>query len=294
VKLFRFITIQKADFDVVTLCRVCGVSRSAYYAWAKREVGPGERLVDEAHLAHDIYDIWVHSRRRYGVPRITAALRREGRRVNPKKVARLMAELGISGIHGRRKVKTTRRDPSATPAPDLVEREFTAEATDELWVGDVTYIPTDEGWCYVASVLDAYSRRLIGWQMADHLRTELCLDALRAAGAARRRARFAGTVLHTDHGCQYTSQEFRRACRSMGIVQSMGTVGDSYDNAMAESFWASLKRELVEHTHYSTKKGARTAVFEWFMWYNYHRLHSALGYVPPVEFEQSPEREEAA
>jgi transposase InsO family protein len=295
VKVYRFVRTQKADFDVTTLCRVCAVSRSAYYAWEKRAAaGLSDRLVAEAYLANRIYDIWKESRGRYGVPRVTAALWRQDTRVNPKKVGRIMAELGICGIHGRRKVKTTRADKAAAKAPDLVERDFAAERPDELWVGDVTYIPTDQGWVFLSSVLDVFSRRLLGWSLAGHLRTELCTDALVMAAATRRRARFCGTVFHTDHGCQYTSTNFKSLCRSMGIVQSMGTVGDSYDNALAESFWASLKRELIDDHHFTTKQEARRAVFEWIMWYNNRRLHSSLGYVPPVEFEQSPDHREAA
>lgn len=294
MKVYRFVRAQKADFDVTTLCRVCAVSRSAYYVWEKSTAaGPSDRLVAEAYLANRIYDIWRASRGRYGVPRVTAALWRQGTSVNPKKVARIMAELGICGIHGRRKVKTTRADKHAAKAIDLVERDFSAERPDELWVGDLTYIPTDEGWVFLASVLDVFSRRLLGWSLASHMRTELCTDALKMAAATRGRARFSGTVFHTDHGCQYTSADFQRTCHSMGIVQSMGTVGDSYDNALAESFWASLKRELTDAQHFTTKQEARRAVFEWIMWYNNDRLHSSLGYVPPVEFEQPPDYREA-
>ena len=279
---------------MATLCRVARVSRSAYYAWAAKGEGPDDALVEEAVLANRIYDIWRSSRRRYGAPRVTAALWRAGQQVNEKKVARLMGELGVAGICGRRKVRTTTRDPSHRPAEDLVERDFSADRPDELWVGDVTYIPTDEGWLYVASVLDVFSRRLVGWSIASHLRTELCLDALGAAAATRGRARFAGTVFHSDKGCQYTSELFGMTCLQMGIIQSMGTVGDSYDNAMAESFWSSLKRELVDHAHFTSKNEARTAIFEWLTWYNSQRLHSSLGYMPPEEFEESWTHQEAA
>jgi putative transposase len=295
VKVYRFVRIQKAEFTVVMLCRVCEISRSAYLAWEEREdSGPTEKLLAEAYLADEIYDIWKASRGRYGVPRVTAELWRRGNHVDDKKVARIMGELGIAGICGRRKAtNTTRRDPNAQPAADLVERDFTADHPDELWVGDMTYIPTLEGWLYLAGVLDVFSRRLLGWSIAEHMRTELCVDAIQAAAATRRRARFCGTVFHSDHGCQYTSDEFRRMCRSMGIVQSMGTVGDSYDNAMAESLWSSLKREVFEDTVFTTKQEARTAIFHWIIWYNSTRLHSSLGYRPPVEFEES-ERDQAA
>jgi len=285
-RIYRFIQIEAANFPVVLLCQVCRVSRSAYYSWISRGVGPDEASLAEAYLTNRIYDIWLKSRGRYGVPRVAAQLWREGVQVNGKRVARLMAELGLAGISGRRKIHTTRRDPSHELAPDLVERDFTAEAPDQLWVGDITYIPTDEGFLYLASVLDVFSRRLLGWSMAEHLRTELCLDALQAASGTRGRVCFCGTVFHTDHGCQYTSELFNKTCQIIGIIQSMGSVGDSFDNAMAESFWSSLKRELVDHS-FPTRDEARLAIFEWINWYNTERLHSSLGYMPPEEFEKS-------
>lgn len=287
LRLYRFIESEVANFAVATLCQVCGVSRSAYYSWRKRGEAPCEATVEEAWLANQIYDAWAASRARYGAPRVTAALLKAGVEVNEKRVARLMGELGIAGKSGRKKLRTTERDPAATPAGDLVERDFTAEAPDELYVGDITYIPTDEGWLFVASVLDVCTRRLVGWSIADHMRVELCVDALEAAARARGRARLEGTVMHTDHGCQYTSADFRACCGRFGVVQSMGSVGDSYDNAMAESFWSSLKRELVDDAHFATKTEARRAIFEWIIWYNTERLHSSLDYMSPEEFEAS-------
>jgi len=294
LRIYRFVESESADFAVRTLCKVAGVSSSAYYAWRSRGEGPSEALVDEAHLANRIFDVWCRSRGRYGAPRVTAALLKAGVKVNEKKVARLMAELGIAGKCGRRKLRTTWADKTATPAGDLVERNFTAEAPDELWVGDATYIPTDEGWLFVASVLDVCTRMLVGWSIADHLRTELFTDAMASAAATRGRRTFAGTVFHSDHGCQYTSHDFKKVCRRMKIVQSMGTVGDSYDNAMAESLWSSLKRELVDDAHFSTKKEARLAIFEWITWYNNERFHSSLDYMSPREYEESLQDQEAA
>ena len=215
---------------------------------------PGQ--VTAAHIAR----VHAASRRRYGSPRVTAQLAREGITVNHKAVEREMARQGLAGRCSRRKIRTTRRDPAQVPAADLVRRDFARPRTDELWIGDATYIWTDEGWCYLATVVDACSRRLLGWSITDHLRTQLCLDALLAAVAARggRRNLAAGIVFHTDHGTQYTAGEFRAACRSLGITQSMGTVGDSYDNAMAESFFAGFKREVIDGEHFATRADART------------------------------------
>ena len=200
-RIWRFIEKESEHFAITTLCRVCRVSRSAYYDWLDRDQGPSEADLEEAVLANRIYDIWVKSHRRYGAPRITASLWKGGDRVNEKRVARLMGMLGIAGICGRKKIKTTRRDPSHPLAADLVKRDFSADAPDELWLTDVTYIASDEGWLYLCSILDVFSRRLLGWSMADHLRTELCTDALDAAAMVRGRHRFLGTVLHSDHGC---------------------------------------------------------------------------------------------
>jgi transposase InsO family protein len=293
-RVYRFIEAHVGEFPVTLLCEVSGVSRSAFYAWRAKGPGPDDACWDEAILANAVFDIWTASKGRYGSPRVTQGLWRAGKQVSEKRVARLMAELGIAGKSGRRKLRTTRRDPAATPSPDLLGRDFTATAPDQRWAGDITYIPTDEGYLFVASVLDLYSRRLVGWSIAAHLRTELCTDALAAAMATRGRATTRGTIFHSDHGCQYTSKEFRRFCRRTRITQSMGTVGDSYDNAIAETLWASLKRELVDDTHFSTKEQARRAIFEWIVWYNNERLHSSLGYVPPREFEQDWSTKQAA
>jgi putative transposase len=192
----------------------------------------------------------------------------------------------IVGRCGRKKVRTTVRDPAAALSTDLVNRRFDQTVLDTLWGGDATYIPTDEGWLYLASVIDACSRRLLGWSMTDHLRTELCLDALEAAVGTRGGKHYIdGVIFHSDHGCQYTADSFRDTCVELGVTQSMGTAGDSYD-AMAESFFASLKRELVDDEHFTTRAEARAAVFEWLIWYNTDRLHSSLEYRPPVEYEQ--------
>lgn len=294
LRVYRFIESEADNFAVRMLCRVAKVSPSAYYAWRARGEGPSETLIEEAYLADRVFEVWRRSRRRYGAPRVTAALLKAGVKTNEKKVARLMAEMGISGKCGRRKLRTTWRDKQAIPAGDLVERDFSAEAPDELWVGDATYIWTDEGWMFVASVLDVCTRMIVGWSIADHLRTELFTNAMDAAAATRGKRSFAGTVFHSDHGCQYTSADFKACCKRMKIVQSMGTVGDSYDNAMAESLWSSLKRELVDDSHFATKEEARLAIFEWITWYNNERLHSSLDYMSPREYEESWQDQTAA
>jgi len=204
-RIYRFVEANAGEFPLAQLCEVAEVSRSAFYAWRAKGPGPEDACWEEASLANRVFDIWAASRGRYGSPRVTASLWRAGVAVSEKRVARLMAEMGIAGRCGRRKVRTTRRDPAATPAPDLLGRDFTATAPDQRWAGDITYIPTDEGWLFVASVLDVYSRRLVGWSIADHLRTEICSDAISAAVAARGRAAMDGTIFHSDHGCQYTS-----------------------------------------------------------------------------------------
>ena len=295
MKVFSFIDSQKTEFDVKTLCDVCDVSRSSYYDWAARIcAGPSDACWDEAVLANRVFDVWVRSRRRYGVPRVTRALWRSGVCVNHKRVERIMVELGIAGRCGRRKMRTTLRDPAAQLAPDLVGRDFHPGAADRLWLGDMTYVPTDEGWLFVSSVLDAHTRRLLGWSITDHMRAEACCDALRAAAVARGRVRLDGVIFHSDHGSQYTSDDYRLLCADLHVTQSMGTVGDSYDNAMAESFWATLKRELVDDAHYMTRNEARIAIFDYLVWYNRERLHSSIGYLPPEEYEEQLLQPEAA
>lgn len=288
MRVFAFVSRQKAEFAVKTLCRVCRVSTSGYYDWGARQAaGPTAAQRAETELVDQIRLVHKESRGCYGEPRVTAQLARDGIVVNHKRVERLMAREGMAGRCGRRRVRTTVADPAAVPAPDLIERRFEQQSLDVLWVGDVTYIPTAEGWLYLATVLDACSRRLLGWSIAEHLRTELCLDALEAAvGCRAGKGHVGGVVFHSDKGCQYTAGTYRATCDELGISQSMGSVGDSFDNAMAESFFASLKREAVDGEHFVTKTEARVAVFEWINWYNTTRLHSALDYRPPIEYER--------
>jgi putative transposase len=282
VTRYRFVEQEKVRFPVRTLCRVLGVSPSGFYAWRSR--GPSTRARSDAVLAEQIRHAHVRSRATYGSPRIHADLREAGVRVGRKRVARLMRAEGLVGVHRRRFVHTTVRDRDARPAPDLVERDFSVAAPDRLWVADITYLPTRAGTCYLAAVSDAFSRRVVGWSMATHLRAELVTAALDMAIA--RRAPAAGLIHHSDRGTQYTSVAVGRRLRDAGIVPSMGSIGDCYDNAMAESFFATLEVELIDRSDWATPSEARAAVFEFIeVFYNRIRRHSALGYLSPTQFE---------
>jgi transposase InsO family protein len=287
VKVFAFVDRQKADFAVKTLCRVCRVSRAGFYDWAAREAaGPTAAQVDEEDLVAKIRLVFKEARGNYGEPRVTAQLARDGVAVNHKRVARLMGRHDLRGRCGRRKVRTTVQDRTAEPFPDLVERVFVRDRLDQLWLGDLTYVATDEGWLYLSGVSDACSRRLLGWSITDHLRVDGPLDALHAAVDCRGgQAHVAGVVFHSDKGCQYTADDYQAACTRYLVTQSMGSVGDSYDNAQAESIWSGFKREAIDHRHFATKAEARRAIFSWIVWYNSTRLHTSIGNRPPVEYE---------
>jgi putative transposase len=283
VTAFRFVEREKAHFPVRMLCRVLGVSPSGYYAWAQR--GPSPRVQADRALLARIRAIHIHSRGTYGVPRVHAELAADGVHVARKRVARLMRCAGIVGVHRRRFIRTTVRDPAAPAVPDLVRRDFRTTGPDRLWVADITYLPTRAGFCYLAAILDAWSRRVVGWSMASHLRTELVATALELALARRRPA--AGLIHHSDHGTQYTSLAFGRRLREAGIAASMGSRGDAYDNALAESFFASLETELIDRSDWPTRDVARAAVFEYIeVFYNRVRRHSAIGYVSPLALEE--------
>ncbi len=265
------------------MCEVLGVSRSSVYERATRE--PSRRSVCNSGLTLLIKDVHQQSRGTYGAPRIHRALAKKGVRCGRHRVARLMRNEGLQGVHRRRRTRTTISDRGAAPAPDLVDRNFRANAPDELWVTDITYVWTYEGWLYVAAVLDVFSRRIVGWSMADHLRTELVTDALEMALFVRRPHN--GLVLHSDRGCQYTSFAFGRRCEEAGISASMGSAGDAYDNAMVESFFATLECELLDRVRFKSKRAARTEIFDFIEgFYNPHRLHSSLDYMSPAEFEE--------
>jgi len=269
-------------FPIAALCRVLGVSPSGYYAWSERP--PSARAQADDILLEQIRAIHARSRGTYGARRIRVELRAQGMRCARKRVARLMRQAGLAGAQRRRYRGTTRQDRTAIAAPDLVQRDFTAFGPDQLWVADITYVPTGEGWLYLATVLDAWSRRIVGWAMGDTLRTELVVDALDMAVWNRRPA---GVVHHSDRGAQYTSVTFSRRCAEASVVPSMGSIGDAYDNALAEAFFATLETELLMRQTFATRKAARLALFDYIeAFYNSHRRHSALGYLSPAEFER--------
>ena len=274
---------EKAEFPVATLCRVLDVSASGYYAWTERP--PSTRAQEDTILLERIHAIHIRSRGTYGARRILADLREQGIRCARKRVARLMRQAGLAGAQRRRYRGTTRQKPDAVAAPDLVQRDFTASRPNALWVADVTYVPTAEGWLYLSIVLDAWSRRVVGWALGDTLCTQLVVDALDMAMWNRRPT---GAVIHhSDRGAQYTSLAFGRRCREAGVVPSMGSVGDAYDNALAEAFFATLETELLHRQTFVTRRAARLALFEFIEgWYNSHRRHSTLGYLSPAEFER--------
>ena len=276
---------HQAVHRITTMCRMLEVSASGYYAWKKRS--PSARALSDAALLERIRGIHQKSRGTYGMPRVHAELKDEGTAVGRKRVSRLMRQAGLVGASRRKGCWTTRRDRDARPAPDLVERKFEAAAPDRLWVADVTYIPTWAGFLFLAVVLDAFSRRIVGWAMANHLRTELVLEALDMAVWRRRPD---DVIHHSDQGCQYTSIAFGSRCREAGVRPSMGSVGDCFDNAMCESFFATLECELLDRSRFQTQSEARPAVFDFIEgWYNTHRRHSSLDYLAPIEYERRHE-----
>ncbi len=280
-------TAHQAFHRVAALTRVLGVSPSGYYAWRKRPLSARARA--DVELTAHIHTAHRESRGTYGAPRIHAELAAQGIRIGRKRVARLMRAAGLQGVSRRKAFRTTVRDETARPAPDLVDRQFTVAGADRLWVADITYVPTGAGVLYLAVVLDAWSRRVIGWAMESHLRTELVLAALDMAVARRRPL---DVIHHSDQGCQYTSLAFGSRCREAGVRPSMGSVGDAYDNALCESFFATLECELLDRQPFLTPADARLAVFDFIEgWYNPRRRHSALDYLSPMMFERAPRRD---
>lgn len=283
---YRWVDSRRAEgFKAAAAITQAGVSASAYYAWSKaHEHGATDAEWSEAHLVNEIHDIHA-AHDDVGSPRMTRALHRRGHIVNRKRVERLMREHGIYAVDGRRaKARTTIPDVSVPPLPDLVRRDFSVGEQDERWAGDITYIPTDEGWLYLSDVLDIGSRRVIGYEMAERMPTSLVLGSLEMA-IATRGGDVAGVIFHTDRGSQYLSREHRSFCEQVGIMQSVGRTGSCLDNAMAESFWATLKRELVHRRRFATRAEARRAIVAWISYYNAARMHSSLGYLTPIEWE---------
>ena len=281
--MYAFVEREKATYPVARLCRVLGVSPSGYYAWRKRP--PSTRAREDAVLTERIVRIHQESRGTYGAPRVHADLVASGTHCGRKRVARLMRGAAIVGCHRRRHVVTTQREPRAPGAPDHVRRQFTATAPNQLWTADITYVPTWAGFLYLAVVLDVFSRRIVGWAMADHLRTELVLGALEMALWNRRPA--PGVVHHSDQGSQYAALAFGQRCQAAGVVPSMGSRGDCYDNAVTEAFFATLECELLAQHTFRTHTEARMGLFDYIEgFYNRQRRHSALGYDAPVVYEQ--------
>jgi transposase InsO family protein len=287
VSRYACVADQKAaGFPVTKACEVAGVSTSGFYDWCARSAAePTEREVVETELVELMIEVFNASDGNYGVPRMWRELRRGGLTINKKRVRRLMRLHGMAGRFRRRRCRTTFPGPDGYQSPDLVQRGFAPGAPDVAWCQDITYVPTGEGWLYLACVLDLGSRRLLGYSMAEHMRTELVLDALRMAIAAR-----GGTVHnvigHADRGTQYTSNDYLEFCGEHHIRPSVGRTGICWDNAVAESFWESLKRECLYGKMFPTRAEARRAIFRWINWYNARRLHSSLDYVSPVVWEQ--------
>jgi len=278
------VNANQANVPMHTMCRVLKVSASGYYAW--RDRAPSRRAMDNAVMVERIRRIHAESDATYGMPRVRAELIDQGMRISGKRVARLMRIHGIRGVSRRRSfVVTTRRDQRQHPAPDLVKREFVADGPNQLWVADMTYVPTWAGFIFLAIVLDVWSRRVVGWAIGEQMTAELVLAALNMALQQRRPE---GVIHHSDQGSQYTSIAFGERCRKMGVRPSMGSVGDAYDNAMAESFFATLECELIDRRSWQTKTEARLALFTYIEgWYNPRRRHSALGQISPARFERS-------
>ena len=277
---------RAAGFPVTAACEAAEVSTSGYYDHVARAVaGPTERQLAEAELVALMRATFDAADGNYGVPRMFDELRRAGVVVNKKKVHRLMRIHGMRGRCIRRRCQTTFPGPDGYEIPDLVGRRFDPGAPDVAWAQDITYIATGEGWLFLASVLDLGSRRLIGYSMADHMRTELVLDALTMAVAARA-GTVAGVIAHADRGSQYTSNDYLDFCHARQLKPSVGRTGICFDNAVAESFWSSLKRECLQGRIFATRAEARRSIFRWINWYNASRLHTSLDGVPPIEWEQ--------
>jgi putative transposase len=283
VSRFAFVAAERANHAVAMLCRVVGASVSGFYAWLRAIPAVRTRAEAEAELRGHVGRIFAARRRAYGSRRVHAELRREGRRHSRRRVERLMREMGLQARRGRRwPPRTTDSRHDLPVAPNLLDRHFVADRPDTVWLADISYLPTDEGWVYLAAIEDLATREVVGWSMADHLRAGLCVDAL--VMALQRRRPGPGLVHHSDRGVQYAAEPYRQVLGRHGIKQSMSRRGNCLDNAPMESFFASLKKEHVHHARFRTREEAKAAVFEYIeIFYNRQRLHSALGYQPPAE-----------
>jgi transposase InsO family protein len=287
VTRFQFVADHQQRYGVKRLCRIVKVARSSYYYWRSTAPERAARDAADQALAIRIRAVRAAHDGTYGAPRVTAELHDDGVVVNHKKVARVMRRYRIQGLRLRRRVQTTIADPAAVKAPDLIGRDFTAAAVNQRYVGDITYLPIGErGFLYLATVIDLHSRRLAGWAIADHMRTDLVVDALHAA--QRTRGSLDGSIMHTDHGAQYTSRSFAEACTTAGVRQSMSKVGSSADNALAESFNATFKRETLQGRRaFTDERDARLTSFRWLHRYNTIRRHSRLGQQSPITYERT-------
>ena len=290
MSLYRFVAAEKANHSISLMCRLLGVSRSGFHAWQRRP--PSDRALADAWLIERIAMIHRDSRGTYGARRVHAALRQQGIRIGRKRVERLMRAQRLTGAVPRKRARTTVRVPGVRPAADLVGGDFVPSAPNQLWVADIKYIPTAAGWLYLATVIDCFSRRVVGWSMRDDLRAELVVDALEMA-VARRRPR-PGLIHHSDQGKQYVSVLFGERCREADIEVSIGCTS-AYDNAVAESFFASLTKDLLRRRHFRSRAEARTAVFDYVeSFYNPLRLHSTLDYLSPIDYEKMNEEQQEA
>jgi transposase InsO family protein len=288
---YAFIAAHVKRFPMRLMCRVLGVSRSGYYAWQTRP--ESRRSIENSRLLERIKSLHKKSRRTYGSPRVHSQLVREGECCSRGRVQRLMSKHGIRAKQRRKFVVTTESKHDLPVAENILGREFVVEAPDKVWVSDVTYIPTDEGWLYLAGVLDLCSRRTVGWSMSESLERTLVVDALKMA--YRQRNPGAGLIHHSDRGVQYASEEYRKLLTSYGMRMSMSRKGDCWDNAPMESFFGTLKRELIHHRRYRTREEARREIFEFIeVFYNRERLHSSLGYMSPADFERHIAAKQAA
>jgi putative transposase len=280
--VFELVHAERASYPIAFSCRVLGVSRSGYYRWAVAE--PSKRAQDDVKLSAEVREIHREHKGRYGSPRVHSELRARGRRVGRKRVARLMRQEGLRGHTPRRFRKTTDSRHRHRIAPNLLARDFSADAPNQVWVGDITYVPTRDGWLYLAVLLDLFSRRAVGWSMSDRLDTELALNALQMA--QKRRSVPAGLIHHTDRDCRYASDDYQAALRDTGIVPSMSGKADCWDNAVAESFFATLEKEQLSTVPLKSRRETRMEVADYIeRYYNDVRRHSYLDYASPLEFE---------